>query len=145
LYYGGELTNTVKQAEENLRVAKAEYKKTENDFVHTVRVAYYGVVKAEYNAQYQTDLFEKVSQILKQVKQEEEQKLIPEIDALNVESQYYQTLYQVEASKSHVLASTVTLRQTMNLDSDELIPVDLKIDFFQVKPEFNELVSRALE
>ena len=145
LYYGGELTNTVKQAEENLRVARAEYKKTFNEFVHKVRLAYYGVVKSEYNMQYQLELFEKVSKVLKQVKEEEEKKLVSQIEVLNVESQYYQTLYQVEGGKNDVLSTNVALKQSMNLDVEGEIPVDLKLDFARVKPNFKELMSRALE
>jgi outer membrane protein TolC len=145
LYYGGELTNTVKQAEENVLVAKTEYKKLRNDFIHTVRVAYYGVVKAEYNAQYQLELFEKVSELLKHLKEEREQKLLPEIDYLNVESQYYQALFQVEVSKNDVLSANVALKQTMNLEFEETVPVDLKIDFVKTRLEFNVLLARAFE
>ena len=145
LYYGGELTNTVKQAEENLQVAKAEYKKTKNDFIHQTRLTYYGLIKAEYNAQYQIELFEKISQIFKQVKEEAVQKLLPEVDALNVESQYYQTLYQVESSKNDVLSANVGLKQSMNVDNEDILPVDLKIQFFKVRPDFNELLARAMD
>ena len=145
VYYGGELTNTVKQAEENVMVAKTEHKKSRNDFIHQVRVAYFGVVKAEYNAQYQIELFEKLSDILKRLKDERELKLLPEIDYLNVESQYYQVLYQVEASKNDVLSANVTLKQSMNLEFEEPVPVDLRMDFMKFRPEFKELLARAME
>ncbi len=145
LYYGGELDSTVKQAEENVLVSKTEYKKSYNEFVHQVRVAYYGVLKAEYNAQYQIELFEKISQLMKQLNGQREQKLFPEVDYLNVESQYYQVLYQVEASKNDVLSAGVTLKQLMGLEVEETVPVDLKIDFIKLHPDFNELLARALE
>lgn len=145
LYYGGELTNTVKQAEENLFVAKAQYKKNRNDFIHQTRLAYYGVVKAEYNAQYQVELFGKIREILKRSKDEQEQKLVPEIDALNVESQYQQALFQVESSKNDVLSTNVTLKQSMGLDFEETVPVSLKMDFIKLELDFNELLFRALE
>ena len=145
LYYGGELTNTLKQAEENLRAAKSEYKKASNDFVHQVRVAYYGVVKSEYNAQYQVELFDRVRQIFKQVKEEQRQKLTSELEALSTESYYYQTLYQVEASKNDVVSANVALHQVMNMDSEAPVPVDLKLDFFQVKADVRNLIARALQ
>jgi outer membrane protein TolC len=145
LFYGGELQNTVKQAEENLLSAKAEYKKAYNDFIHTVRLAYYGAVKAEYNMQYQAELFEKVARVLKQVRQERDEKLVSEIDALSVESQYYQALYQAEAAKTDVLAANVAVRQALSLDIDDVVPVDLKMDFVKIGNPFNELLGRALE
>ncbi len=145
LYYGGELTNTVKQAEENLLVAKTEYKKSYNEFIHQLRVSYYSVVKAEYNKQYQTELFGKVNQLLQKLKQQREQKLVPEVDYLNVESQYYQVLYQMETSKNDVLSANVSLKQLMNLETPETLPLDLKIDYVKLDMDFNELLARAFE
>ena len=145
LYYGGELTNTVKQAEENLRVAKAEYKKAKDDLVHEVRIAYYGVVKAEYNTEYQIELYEKISEILRQVRAQREMRVATEIDFLNVESQHYQVLYQLEASKNDVLSANVGLKQSMNVDIEGVVPVDLKMNFVKVNPKFEELLKRALE
>jgi len=145
LYSGGELTNTVKQAEENVRAAKAEYKKGKDDTIHQVRVAYYGVVKAEYNTEYQLELFEKITDLIQKVKQQKEAKVVAEIDYLNLESQYYQVLYQVESSKNDVLSANVSFKQSMNLDIEGAIPVDLKMNFVKVKPTFEELVKRAVQ
>jgi outer membrane protein TolC len=145
LYSGGELANTVKQAEENVRVAKAEYKKAKDDMIHQVRVAYYGVVKAEYNAEYQLELYEKIMDLVKKVKQQREARVVAEIDYLNLESQYYQVLYQVEASKNDVLSTNVSLKQSMNLDVDGAVPVDLKMNFMKVAPALEELTNRAIQ
>jgi outer membrane protein TolC len=145
LYYGGELANTVKQAEENLRVAKAEYKKAKDDLVHELRVAYYGVVKAEYNAEYQLELFERIGALLTKVRAEREMRLSTEIDFLIIESKHYQVLYQVEASKNDVLSANVSLKQSLGLEIDGVIPVDLKMDFVKVNPKFEPLLERALQ
>lgn len=145
LYYGGELTNTIKQAQENMRVARAEYKKAKDDLVHQIRVAFYGVIKAEYNTQYQVELFEKIGVVLKKVRAQREAKVSPEVDALNVEAQHYQVLYQLEASKNDVLSANISLKQSMNLEMEGPVPVDLRIDFVKVQPTFQELMDRALE
>ncbi len=143
LYYGGELASTVKQAEENILIAKAEYKKAKDDFVHETRVAYYGVVKAEYNAQYQVELAEKIGEVMLQVRKQREVKVVTEIDFLNVESQYYQVLYQLEASKNDVLSANVSLKQQMNVQFDGPVPVDLRMNFVKLKPAFDDLLKRA--
>ena len=145
LYYGGELTNTIKQAQENMRIARAEYKKAKDDLVHQIRVAYYGVVKAEYNTEYQLELFEKIDAILKKVRAQREAKVAPEVDALNVEAQSYQVLYQLEASKNDVLSANISLKQSMNVEMDGAVPVDLKINFVKVGPKFEDLLNRAFE
>ena len=145
LYYGGELTNTVKQAEENVRVTKAEFKKAKDDLVHEIRVAYYGVVKSEYNAEYQIELAEKISELMKQVRTQREMRVATEIDFLNIESQYYQVLYQLESSKNDALSANLGLKQSMNVQLDGTLPIDLRMNFVKVRPEFNDLLKRAVE
>ncbi len=145
LYYGGELANTVKQAEENLRVSKEEYKKQRADLVHQIRVAYYGVVKAEYNAQYQVELYEQMNALMEKMKAQFEARVAAEIDFLNVQSQYQQVLFQLESSKNDVLASNVSLKQAMSIDADGVIPVDLRMDFSKVQPRFEDLAQRAVQ
>jgi len=145
LYYGGELTNTIKQAQENMRIARAEFKKAKDDLIHQIRVAYYGVVKAEYNTEYQLELFEKIDVILQKVRAQREAKVSPEVDALNVEAQSYQILYQLESSKNDVLSANLSLKQSMGLVMEEAVPVDLKMTFVKTAPAFEELLKRALE
>ncbi len=145
LYYGGELANTVKQAEENLRVSKEEFKKQRTDLVHQIRIAYYGVVKSEYNAQYQVELFEKINALLEKMKKQFDARVAAEIDFLNVQSQYQQVLYQLESSKNDVLSANVSLKQSMSIDAEGVIPVDLKINFSKVSPRFEDLVQRAMQ
>ena len=145
LYHGGELTNSVKQAEENVRLAKAEFKKAKDDLIHEIRVAYYGVVKSEYNAEYQIELAEKISEVSRQVKAQREMRVASEIDSLNVESQYYQVLYQLEASKNDALSANLTLKQSMGVQLEGSIPVDLRMSFVKVNPVFEDLLKRAVD
>ncbi len=145
LYHGGELTNSVKQAEENVRIAKAEYKKAKDDIIHEIRVTYYGVVKSEYNAEYQIELAEKISEVSRLVKTQREMRVATEIDSLNVESQYYQVLYQLEASKNDALSANLNLKQSMNIQMEGALPVDLRMNFVKVNPALDDLLKRALE
>lgn len=144
LFYGGELVFTVRQAEENLKSAKADYEKTRNEYIHNVRTSYYGVVKAEYNAQYQIDVYEKVSEVRKRIREEHVQKLISEVDYLKVESQYQQALFGAESSKNDLHSAEMVLRQTLDLDPSVKLPVDLKLNFTKVSAHFDELFQMAL-
>ncbi len=144
LFHGGELVLTVKQAEANLRLSEEEYKKTKNEFIHQVRTAYFGAVKQEYNLQYQISLLNDVSAVHKQVREAYLQKLISEIDFLNVDSQYNQVYFQVESAKNDLLSANLLLRQNLSLMSDEPLPIDLKIRYQKVEPDFDELLKIAL-
>ncbi|GEM_PF-1122219 len=145
LFYGGELTLTVKQAEENVKSAKSEYSKARSEYIHQVRTSYYGLVKAEYNVQYQTELNDKVDSIYKRVKEEHNQKLIAEVDFLNVESQYHQVYFQAESGKNDRQSADLVLHQALSLDSNEPLPVNLKLEFVPIHPQFEEMLNLSLQ
>ncbi len=145
LFYGGELVYTVKQAEENLKSSKKEYLKQRGEFIHQVRTSFYGVVKAEYNVQYQIEIYDKLNGYYKRAKEEKKQQIISEVDYLNIESRYYEVFYQLESAKSDFLAANLILRQSMGLDPDRAVPVDLKLRFTKVNPNMAELAELALK
>lgn len=144
IWYGGELVNTVKQAEENLKVSKTEYEKARNDAIHTVRIAYWGLVKAKYHAQYQAELHEKTAKIREVAFKQHEAKLLSEIDFLNVESQHNQVLFQFESSQNDVLSAEVVLRQVLDLEEREPMPVEIKLEFRKAQLDFEELLRSSL-
>jgi len=141
LYYGGELVLTVKQAEESLKAAKYEFEKTRNEYVHQVRTSYYGVVKAEYNVQYQWEVFAKADEIYRRLKKEREERLVTEVDFLNVESQYFQIYFQVESGRNDLSTADVLLHQTINIDADLSLPIDLKLHFSKRAVSFERMVE----
>lgn len=145
LYYGGELVLTVKQAKENIKSAEMEYKKIRNDLIHKIRGTYYSAVKAEYNVQYQVELYNKTNAIYKKVLEGYRQKVISESDYLNVESQYQQVFYQVESSNNELLASNMALRQEIGVEGETPIPLDLKLEFFKLNPNYDALLQMAYD
>lgn len=145
LYHGGELVFTVHQAEENLKLAEEEYKKARNEAIHQVRTAYYGAVKQEYNLQYQVSLFKDVSAFHKTIREARQSRLISEIDFLNVDSQFNQVYFQVETARNDLLSANLLLRQNLNLETDEFLPIDLKINYLKLDPDFDEIIKIALK
>jgi len=143
LYHGGELTMNIKQAEENLKVAKAEAKKVRNEFIHQIRSAYYAAVKSEYNVQYEIELYDRANAIYKRVLDARREKLITEIEYLNVESQYQQIFVQVELSNNDLLTANMTLRQALRMDSEVPLPLDLRLNFEKITPGFEEVLDMA--
>ncbi len=144
LFYGGELIFTIKQAEENIRSSQAEYAKTRTETIQNIRTAYYGVVKAEYNLEYQGDLLSRVTTVYKRVKEEKTQKLVTEVDYLNVESQYTQAFFQADSSRNDLLSADMVLHQALDLEANQKLPVDLKLSFQKTVPEFEPLLQAAL-
>jgi len=145
LYYGGELVLTAKQAEENLKSSKTDYTKARNDLIQQVRTAYYGVVKTEYNVQYQLEVQKEVAAIYKIVRSGYDQKVIAEVDYLNVDSQYQQSNFLADSTRNDLLAAYLTLRQTMNVDASCDLPVDLRLEFKKYNPDFNRFLDMAMQ
>ncbi len=145
VYYGGELVLTAKQAEENFKAAKMEYQKAKNELVQQIRTAYYSVVKTEYNVQYQNAVLKDVAALYKTVKSAHDQGYIAEVDALSVESQYQQANFTVDSTHNDLLAAYLTLRQAMNLDSTDDLPLDLKLELKKISPNFSQLLELALK
>ncbi|MBI2095504.1 MAG: TolC family protein [Candidatus Omnitrophica bacterium] len=145
LFYGGELVATVRQAQESLRSQEAEYRKVKHELVHQIRAAYLATVKAEYNAQYQADLQQKAGAVREKVEAAYKEKLLSEVDALNVESQVQQALFQLRSAENDRLSALVSLRQAMNLNEEVPLPLDLRLEFQKVTPDPNELFEKALQ
>src|SRR3989338_4470396 len=145
LFYGGELLFTIKQAEENLRSARAELEKARSEALQNIRASFYGVVKAEYNLQYQTELLDRVLTLYRRLKEERAQKLVTEVDYLNAESQYYQAYFQADSARNDLLSADVVLHQALDLEMDQKLPVDLKLNFLKIQPDFNQLLQAAFE
>lgn len=144
LYYGGELVLTVKQAEENLKSTQADLKKAAGDATKQVTEAYYGVVKAEYNAQYQVELVRDAQVIYDAVRKAHDQRLVPEVEYLNVVSQFQQISFSADSTHNDLLSAYLTLRQAMGLESSAEVPVDLKMEIRKLKPDFHQLLEFAL-
>lgn len=145
LYYGGELQLTVSQAAENVVIAKKEYSKARGELIHQVRSAYYKLVQAEYNVQYHEELLAKGGVLHERILKERANKVIPEIDYLNVESQYQQIIFQVDSSKNDLLSARLVFTQALGISPEQKAPVDLRLDFKKQTPSFDDMLYRALK
>jgi outer membrane protein TolC len=145
LFYGGELVLTVKQAQANLESAKQEYEKARGEYILKAKTAYYGVVKAEYNTEYQNELYEKIRLIYQRSRREHDENLVPEVDFLNIEFQFHQAFFQTESAKNDLDSARLILSQTLSLDSRQSLPVDLKLRFKKVDPVFDQVLQAAID
>lgn len=145
VYYGGELVLTVKQAELAVETADKELQKAKFELIQTIKTSYYGLLKSEYNLQYQNELFAEAVKIMKRTQEERRNKVIAEIDYLNVRSTYQQIEFQKDSAQNDVYSAALLLNQTLNLPADRSVPIDLKLGFRKIKPEFDEVLEQAMQ
>ncbi len=144
LYYGGELVLTVKQAQENRLSAEAECRKAKNELISQTREAYYSVVKAEYNVQYEKEVLNEATIIFNSVKKAHDHKLIPEVEYLNMVSQHQQVSFTLDVASNDLLQNYLALRQIMGLDSSADLPLELKLEIKKINPDFQKLLELAM-
>jgi hypothetical protein len=145
IFYGGELVFTVRQAEAGLKTAQAEYKKARGEFIKDLRTAYYGVVKAEYNIQYQKTLVGETGDVYKKIKKAREQNVISDVDFLNVESQHNQAFFQSESARNDLLTAQLVFYHALGVESNESPELDLRLDFAKIQPNLQEVLDYALK
>ena len=144
VFDGGELRYTLHQAELNLKTAEEQLRKSKNELIDNIKSAYYGAVKAEYNTQYQTALYGEIQSIYQRVRKEHDQKLIADVDYLNVESQYQQITFKSQSSGNDLLTAHLLLFQALGIDDDGYVPVDLELQFFKLDPDTYEILELAM-
>ena len=145
VFYGGELILTAKQAQENLKSAKADYERIKNQLTQEIKTQYYGVVRAEYNLQYQFEIYQKSYPAYRRTREEFHRKLLSDVDFLNAESQYQQIFFQVESAQNDLSMADVLLHQALNIGTENPMPVDLKLSFSKVDPVFEEMLVLVMK
>lgn len=144
VYYGGELVLTVKQAELAVETAEKELEKAKFELIQSIKTAYYGLLKSEYNLQYQNELFAESIKIWKRTEEERRHKVVAEIDYLNIRSTYQQIEFQKDSAKNDLLSAALLLNQTLNLPPDRPVPIDLKLGFRKIQPGLDEVLDQAM-
>lgn len=144
LYHGGELWFTMRQAETNLKIVKEESNRVRNDLVLQVKKNYYALAKSDENLRIQNKLKEEVYGIYEIVKKAFEANITSKLEYLNVSSQISQIDYQFASAEGDVEVAELILKQTMNLDPNERVVIEPKLDFRSVAVDWEEALRIAM-
>ncbi|MGE4357242.1 MAG: TolC family protein [Candidatus Omnitrophota bacterium] len=161
LTQGGELRYKLEQALVNLDIAQREYERIKADYILEVKRAYYNLLIYIMNAKIYEDIFKEAGEFLEMAKKHYENKLITQLEFLNVQSLYSQIKYQLVAAQKDRTLAELTFRQVLNLDPGVKIEIDPWLKFekldlnlekckeiaFQKRPELsiNELIVKFNE
>lgn len=158
---GGELRYKLEQALVNLDIAQREYERIKQDYILEVKRAYYNLLIYIMNAGIYEELFKEAEKFLEMAKKHYENKLITQLEFLNVQALYSQVKYQLVASQKDRTLAELTFRQVLNLEPNTPIEVEPWLKFeklelnlekckeiaFKKRPELsiNELIVRFNE
>ncbi|MCM8765406.1 MAG: TolC family protein [Candidatus Omnitrophica bacterium] len=124
LTQGGELRYKWEQAQVNLDIAQREYERIKADYILEVKRAYYNLLIYIMNAGIYEEIFEEAERFLEMAKRHFEEKLITQLEFLNVQSLYSQVKYQLVAAQKDRTLAELTFKQVLNLDST--VPLEIE-------------------
>ncbi|MCM8779269.1 MAG: TolC family protein [Candidatus Omnitrophica bacterium] len=158
---GGELRYKLQQALVNLDIAQREYERIKADYILEVKRAYYNLLIYIMNTNIYEEIFKEAEEFLQMAQKHYENKLITQLEFLNVQSLYSQIKYQLVAAQKDRTLAELTFKQVLNLEPS--VPIEFeswlkfeKLDLnlnrckeiaFKKRPELsiNELIVRFNE
>jgi outer membrane protein TolC len=144
-FRSGELVYTLAQSKTNLKIAGENYDNVELDLWYDVSEVYYAFVKAKKFLKYMKKLYEDIKPFYEIAKKKHEEKLIPDIEHLEVESSFNTIYYKSIAAESDFEIAKLSLEQKLNIERSGTI--DVTIDILQrgVDKDLNTCLLLAIE
>ncbi len=124
LVQGGELRYKLEQALVNLDISQREYERIKADYVLEIKRAYYHLLIYIMNASIYEEIFKEAGEILELAKKQYENKLITQLEFLNVQSLYSQLKYQLVAAQKDRALAELTFKQILNVELT--VPIELE-------------------
>jgi len=144
IYYSRRLVNTYKQAKLNLHVATKKLDKLQLDVSQKVTEAFNNLQKSYANYQQHYSLVKRGEYVLKLTKTLYEKGMITELEFLNVQSQMYQILYQIESARRDVELTRLKFHKELAFSYDnEMIDVRPQFTFKQIDIYLEEAIELA--
>lgn len=139
LFNGGVLWNTFLQEKSNLEAARKQYDKTMDELVYDLSRAYFEYQYTLQAAEEHKAGVEKVKRFADMSEEKFRQKLISEIEHLNVQSLYSQMQFDLESANQELEIAKLDLQRYLDLSVSDEIAVTKTYDLE------TELQSPALE
>ena len=117
LFHFGRVRYSVAQAEVNLDIARYNYYRITRDVIYRVRESYYTVARLTMNLELQGNLLREAERISALAKKEHDMDLIPRVEFEEVQSQYRQLMFQVDAAWKELRQARLVLAQLLKLDT----------------------------
>ena len=118
IFYGGELWIAVTQAKKNVEIVKNDYNRIRNELVLQVKKAYYSLDKAIKARRVQEELEKDAGALYSAIKSGYEASVVPQVEYLEVSSQYNQAQFQVISATEDVSIANLILQQAMCINDE---------------------------
>lgn len=121
IFNGGVLWNTFLQEKSNLEAARKQYDKTMADLVFDLSRAYFEYQRTLQTAEEHRTAVDKMKRFAEMSEEKFNQKLISEIERLNVQSLYSQMLFDLESANQELEIAKLDLQKYLDLSVNDQI------------------------
>ena len=118
VFYGGENIFAIKQARTNLEIVKNDYDRIKSELILQIRKAYYSMDKAKKAFRVQQKLKDGTDKFYNIAKSGYNAEVIPQLEFLEVTSQYNQVNFQMMSAKEDIEVANLILQQAMDVGYD---------------------------
>jgi len=121
IYNGGVLWNTLLQEKANLEAAKKQYDKTLSELVFDISRAYFEYQRTLQTAEENQNAVEKMKRFAEMSQEKFNEKIISEIEHLNVQSLYSQMQFDLESANQELEIAKLDLQKYLDLSVNDQI------------------------
>jgi outer membrane protein TolC len=132
IFNGGVLWNTLLQEKANLEAAKKQYDKTVAELVFDLSRAYFEYQRTLQTAEENRAVVEKMKKYAEMSEEKFNQKLISEIERLNVQSLYSQMQFDLESANQELEIAKLDLQKYLDLSVNDQITLSRIYDLDEV-------------
>lgn len=134
IFNGGILWNTFLQERANLEAAKKQYDKTLSELVYDLSRAYFEYQRTLQTADEHRAAVDKMKRFADMSEEKFREKLISEIERLNVQSLYSQMQFDLESAKQELEIAKLDLQKYLDLSVNDQLTVAKLYDLNNVAP-----------
>ena len=148
LFNGGILWNTFLQEKSSLEAAKKQYDKVISDLIFDLSRAYFEYQRTLQTVEENEIAVEKMKRYYEMSQKKFDQKLISEIEYLNVQSLYSQMQFDLETARQEFEIAKLDLQKYLGLSVDDEVTLQKTYDLSELlekAPETNKVVSGKVE
>jgi len=143
IYYGGRLSDTLKQANVSLDVAQRNFDRLRLDVIQQAETAYYNLIAARIHIQEKEALLKEAHELLKKIEKLEAGGMIIPLEATSARSWFDKIRFQIDAIRQDKFMAELTFRQILNLKEN----LEIKGNMLEVKKldlDFDRCLEVAL-
>jgi TonB family protein len=156
IFHGGELKDTITQAQVNLDITKKNYDRLKLDVINKTEIAYYNLVASHIHIRQKEEILNEAKDLMEKIEKLYSIGMAIPLELNSARAWYEQIALQIQSIKQELYMAELTLRQVMNIEgvpkiSTSTLPMN-KLDLslnkclelaLQHRPEIYLKIGRA--